>query len=96
IVRAHQQSTRCTIHIANRRSVYFSREFRNRIGITALLAREGVGRISEEKRELEEENGKDERHSRSQAQEDSKDGTLTTLNNNHPQRERARLRSSGL
>ncbi len=56
IVRAHHL-TRCTILIANRRSAYFSRDLRNGIGIAALLAREGVGGISEEKRELGEENG---------------------------------------
>src|SRR2546425_1886522 len=96
IVRAHHQSTRCTILIANRRSAYFSRDLRNGIGIAALIAREGVGGISEEKRELGEENGKYERHSRSQAQEDSQAGAPITLNTRHPQRERTRLFQGGV
>src|SRR6266550_3292448 len=53
IVGAHHQSTRCTILIANRRSAYFSRDLRNGIGIAALLAREGGGGISEDKKSSE-------------------------------------------
>src|SRR2546426_1037768 len=80
IVRAHRQSARCTNVITNRRGVYFSKDLRNRIGIAALLAREGVGGISEEKREPGIEDEKPKRHPGSQAQKICQAGAPTTLN----------------